>query len=690
MGTFITNANSEILTEGYYKCLVENGAAKIIKISTPISGVVTVPSKIAGYPVKAIQAGAFSGEENITGIILPSTLEAIDNYAFAGCSKLVSISIPDSVVSIGGYVFRNTGYYNNPANWQNDVLYIGKYLIEARDTLSGSYTIKTGTTKVADCAFENCHSLTGVTIPNSMKKLSYGMFYFCNNLTSVVLANGVTEIGDFAFGLCTNLKNINIPTSVKTIGQGAFYRCEGLTAITISGGVETIGDNAFELCVSLNSVTMSAGLKKIGEKAFSWCRSLQSITLPMGLKEIEDYAFEYCYALKTANLNSNIEDIGDYAFANCSELENINLPESIGFIGEAAFRNCVNLINVKLPGIPDIWNETFYGCTKLEAITIPYTVTYVGIDAFGNCDNLRDITVYSTDCTINASGGFSPNTTYYGFSGSTTEIMAKNLGAKFVDLSKTHKHTYDNLPCKDYITCTICGKKETNVSTHVLFECYGTCVNCGKRIRKDEHIFTIYPTKKATFKKNGTLTKKCLCCPEKSKSTIKRIKSVKLSATAYTYDGKAKKPTVTVKNSAGKKLKKDTDYTLKYSKGRKAIGTYKVTVTLKGNYSGKKVLNFKINPVKTKISKVTAGKKNLKIKVAKKTKEVSGYEIQYSTSKKFKSAKKATIKKAKTTSAVIKKLKAKKTYYLRIRTYKTVSGKKYYSAWSKALKKKTK
>ena len=165
---------------------------------------------------------------------------------------------------------------------------------------------------------------------------------------------------------------------------------------------------------------------------------------------------------------------------------------------------------------------------------------------------------------------------------------------------------------------------------------------------------------------------------------------VSLSATAYTYNGKAKSPAVTVKNAAGKTLKKNTDYTVTYAAGRKNVGTYKVTVKMKGNYSGQKTLSFKINPPKTTVKKVTAAKKSLKVTLNKKTSQVTGYEVQYSTSKAFKSAKTKVINKAKTTALTIKSLKAKKTYYVRVRTYKTVGGKKYYSAWSAAKSKKTK
>lgn len=168
------------------------------------------------------------------------------------------------------------------------------------------------------------------------------------------------------------------------------------------------------------------------------------------------------------------------------------------------------------------------------------------------------------------------------------------------------------------------------------------------------------------------------------------VKSVKLSTTKYTYNGSTKTPNVVVKDSNGKTLKKNTDYTVTYASGRKNPGKYKVTVKFKGNYSGTKTLYFTINPPKTKVLKVTPAKKSLKVYVSKKSKGVSGYEIQYATNKKFTSAKTKRLTSASSTSVTIKGLNAKKTYFVRVRTYKTVSGKKYYSAWSSIAYKKTK
>lgn len=184
-------------------------------------------------------------------------------------------------------------------------------------------------------------------------------------------------------------------------------------------------------------------------------------------------------------------------------------------------------------------------------------------------------------------------------------------------------------------------------------------------------------TKTVSFKINPISASKC---------------SFKLSTTTYTYNGKVKTPSVTVKNAKGTKLTKNTHYTVKYASGRKNVGKYKVIVTMKGNYSGTKTLYLTINPPKTSVSKLSAAKKSLKVTIKKKSSQVTGYQIEYSTSKSFKSkyTKSRTVKSYKTTSTTLKNLKAKKTYYVRVRTYKTINGKKYYSGWSSYKLKKTK
>ena len=197
--------------------------------------------------------------------------------------------------------------------------------------------------------------------------------------------------------------------------------------------------------------------------------------------------------------------------------------------------------------------------------------------------------------------------------------------------------------------------------------------------------------KRSTLKANGSIKNECpVCLDKKTKTIIYRPATFKLSATAYIYNGKAKTPSVTVKDIKGKVLTKNKDYTVKYSSGRKNVGKYKVTITFKGNYSGSKTLYFTIKPKSISIKNITSGNKSLKVKVSKRTLQVTGYQIHYSTSKTFKSYKYKYITNYKKDTFVLNSLSAKKTYYVRARSYKKIGNKIYYSAWSTVKYKKTK
>ena len=155
-----------------------------------------------------------------------------------------------------------------------------------------------------------------------------------------------------------------------------------------------------------------------------------------------------------------------------------------------------------------------------------------------------------------------------------------------------------------------------------------------------------------------------------------------------------KSPTVIVKDSAGNKIA-TTNYTVTKPTGRKNVGKYTYKIVFKNQYSGTKSLTLTINPKGTTISSLTNASKAFTVKWKKQsekmaTARITGYEIQYSTNKKFTSSKKATVTGYGTVSKKVTGLKAKTTYYVRIRTYKTVKGKKLYSAWSGVKSVKTK
>ena len=238
----------------------------------------------------------------------------------------------------------------------------------------------------------------------------------------------------------------------------------------------------------------------------------------------------------------------------------------------------------------------------------------------------------------------------------------------------TEWETIEETSCtKEGITqrrCKICGFTET------------------KKLDKKAHEWgTEYTVDQpATFAADGSKSIHCKNCETISEAiAIPRINSVKISATAYTNSGGVKTPSVTVKDANGNALHNKTDYIVQYASGRKNVGTYKVIVTFKDNYSGKKTLSFTIDPKGTTISSLSKSKKAFTAKWKKQSAQTSGYQLLYSTNSKFKSRNKyVTVSSYKTTSKTIKKLAAKKKYYVKIRTYRSVSGKKYYSGWSAA------
>lgn len=150
-----------------------------------------------------------------------------------------------------------------------------------------------------------------------------------------------------------------------------------------------------------------------------------------------------------------------------------------------------------------------------------------------------------------------------------------------------------------------------------------------------------------------------------------------ISTKAFTGKAITQNVTVKVGNTV---LKNGTDYTVSYSNNKK-VGKATVKITGKGKYGGVITKTFKINPAKQEIQKLTAKSKAFFIDWAQKG-SATGYEIQYATNSKFTGAKKVTITNNKTDKTTVSKLSANKKYYVRVRSYTTVGGTKYYGAWT--------
>ena len=244
----------------------------------------------------------------------------------------------------------------------------------------------------------------------------------------------------------------------------------------------------------------------------------------------------------------------------------------------------------------------------------------------------------------------------------TAEIPALSrisISKASVTLS-TSTYAYDGKAKKPGVTVKLNGKALKNGTDYIVSYSNNTKVGTA----------TVKITGKGNY--TGSISKTFKIKNNFKKATISGISN-------KSYTGKNITQSITVKYN-GKTLKNGTDYTVSYS-NNKNIGTATVKITGKGSYTGTITKTFKINPAKQEIQKLTAKSKAFFVDWAQKG-SATGYEIQYATNSKFTSAKKVTITNNKTDTKTISKLSGKKKYYVRVRSYTTVKGTKYYGAWS--------
>ena len=244
----------------------------------------------------------------------------------------------------------------------------------------------------------------------------------------------------------------------------------------------------------------------------------------------------------------------------------------------------------------------------------------------------------------------------------TAEIPALSrisISKASVTLS-TSTYAYDGKAKKPGVTVKLNGKTLKNSTDYTVSYSNNTKVGTA----------TVKITGKGNY--TGSVSKTFKIKNNFKKATVSGISN-------KSYTGKNITQSITVKYN-GKTLKNGTDYTVSYSSNKK-IGTATVKIAGKGSYTGTITKTFKINPAKQEIQKLTAKSKAFFVDWAQKG-SASGYEIQYATNSKFTSAKKVTITSNKTDKTTVSKLSGKKKYYVRVRSYTTVKGTKYYGAWS--------
>lgn len=354
----------------YIYCEGQGDTVVIVGHTGEVSGTLEIPATLDGYPVVSIAQEAFRDCKELTGVVLPDGLLKIGFQAFYRCEKLESVRIPDSVISIEGNAFLNctalkeitfpagltelgygvvegTAYFEDASHWENSVFYINQFLVAAKETLSGTYEIKEGTTAISDWAFADC-----------------------DNLTEIVM-----------------------PDTVSTIGSHVFSNCPALATITVSAGVLEVGEQSFSDTLYYNTASNWEGsmlylghvLLDVKEEPQVEQGEGDSVTNPYVIKDgtraIADGAFSFCTALTEIVIPEGVTRLGKYTFTNCTKMTKITLPSTLEEIGYGAFNMCSALQEIQYNGTQEEWNAIVKGTGNDAIARVQLTVTETQTDA---------------------------------------------------------------------------------------------------------------------------------------------------------------------------------------------------------------------------------------------------------------------------------------------------------------------
>jgi len=314
-------------------------------------------------------------------------------------------------------------------------------------------------TAIKNQAFAGTSSLTGVVIPDSVKKIGYNAFSNCENLKTVMLPKYLTVIADELFYECKSLTSVNIPESVTKIEPCAFSytaitslnlsknvndfnvyqtfmdkltainvdplnstyasqdgvlyskdkkylikypEAKAATSFSVPNGTVFIQPGAFQKCSVLQNITIPDSVHYV-IGSFSACKSLESVVFQGATTEISKFEFYNCTALTTITLPIKMEYIPEHCFDNCTSLKSVAIPDTVTTIGSNAFKDCAKLSSVTLPAaLTEIGSVAFYGCKSISSISIPAGVKIINSSAFYGCSNLTSVTIPSNVTTMGA------------------------------------------------------------------------------------------------------------------------------------------------------------------------------------------------------------------------------------------------------------------------------------------------
>lgn len=642
---------------------------------------IVVPDTIDGRKVTVLGNSTFqycTQASDIESVTLPDSLTTIEKNAFYNCEKLKSVTIPQNVSSIGLAAFVEglsesslTEIKVDPENpyfsEKDGVVFSkdGTKLIVFPSGRSGDYQIPDGTVSVGDYAFYYCVNVSSITVPGSVRSLGEGAFGNCSSLTKAVLNEGLEEIGEYAFQSSSGIRDLIIPASVKSVGKNGLRLSSGCRIRVLS--TDTVwADDAFRDSALIAGKKDSTLQKYAEDRGYTFVELSADNRIPLQNEWFEQITPEYEY-----NGKSHEPEIESSESA--PELEQ-------GSDYEVTYENNINAgtATVKITG-KDIFCGTVERSFKITPDENGMHVCYFAENNETYLETTFKGKKVEPEVVIDGLVQGKDYTVTYVNNEKPGEARAELTGIGNYKGSETLYFTiYGKLPVVDPIADqTYTGKELTPA-----------IVIPGLKAGEDYYMYyednqypgvatvTIYGT--GYYKGAATIHFKII------KKTEKFVSNVKLNRTSYTYTGKSIRPSVTVTVN-GKKIGSSA-YKL-YYKNNKNSGIGTVQVRGIGKYSRiNKTLTFKILPPKTLLTGLKKANRSFTASW-KKNIQATGYQIQYAADSRFtKERKTVTVGKQSATRYKISGLKNKKTYYVRIRSYKRVGKKVLYSSWSTVKK----
>ena len=712
----------EFVGEGY----IYNNKTHVMTI-TDASVMATDPDSASGFPWHDLR-GVVTTVKVKEGV----TLTRIAKHAFEDMKLATELPLPETVTEVADYAYDSCKSWAGENVVTDKIQTLGARAFYGCESLTGTAVLAEGITEVPDFLFYQCRKLTEIKLPSTITTIGSQAFGYCNALESVDMKDTqITALPNYCFSACGYSSisfSVSLPETLETIGNYCFQSCSSLETFEIPASVTTLGSYAFSGCKGLKHMIIPATVTQIDGGLFTGCENLTYVEF-----EKTDYTTQTLKKIeKSIQLNGKSEDyeaMFDQTSKDIAVLcdgDTYELLRTYAKLGDQGVYGWEARIVQK----PDRY------LSKLED---DYSAEKEIVDGLQASD--YDETLWSTFQTAVAAADTLLTQGETNLEKVTNRIAAKNsLSTAFLPILESTYQKVGELVVSDYDTeaetwwtfmdAADDAKRVLATEGNTLAE----LVDCETALREALAGITLLPTDGAktelesaiTAATNGivetdyteeswkalqdAITEARAIAQTGSISQIKAAQD-KVVAAAEALVKKQVTPSTepsiepSTKPSTEPSTKPSTEPSTKPStapstepstKPSVAPSTKPSTVPGPGVQTTQKPNQPQVTPVqvtvkKAALTKLKSSKKKTLTVQWKKLTGVTGYQIQTGLNKKFTKGKKTyTVKKAKTTKKTIKKLKSKKKYFVRIRAYKTVNGKKYYGNWSKAKNVKVK